>query len=61
MSAFDNIAGLFKAAIVYENLNQGQAKDSVRQKLKRKYQQLQFADSKKIIRPKYEAAMLLLK
>ena len=61
MSNFDNIAGIFNAAFVYENKTQGEAKDSVRQKLERKWKQLQFEKSKQIIRPKYKAAMLLLK
>lgn len=61
MSNFDNLPGVFKAAFIYENKTQGEAKDSVRQKLERKWRQLHFADSKKIIRPKYEAVMLLLK
>ena len=60
MSNFDNIAGIFKAAFVYENKTQGEAKDSVRQKLERKWKQLHFVHSKEIIKPKYEAAMLLL-
>jgi len=61
MSNFDNISGVFKAAFVYENKNQGEARDSVRQKLERKWKQLHFDNSKKIIKPKFEAAMLLLK
>lgn len=61
MSCFENITGVFKAALVYENLNQSKAKDSVRKKLENKWKQLHFNKSKKIIRPKYEAAMLLLK
>lgn len=61
MSNFDNIAGIFKAAFVYESKTQGEAKDSARQKLERKWKQLHFKNSKKIIKPKYEAAMLLLK
>ncbi len=60
MSNFDNISGIFKAAFVYENMTQDEAKDSVKQKLQRKYNQLHFEKSKDIIRPKYEAAMLLL-
>ena len=60
MSNFDNIAGIFKAALVYENKTQGEAKDSVRQKLERKWRQLRFKNSKKLIEPKYQAAMLLL-
>ena len=61
MSNFDNIAGIFKAALIYENKTQDEAKVSVRQKLERKWRQLHFENSKKIIKPKYEAAMLLLK
>lgn len=60
LSSFENIAGIFKAAFVFENLNQGEAKESVRKKLENKWQQLHFDQSKEIIRPKYEAAMLLL-
>lgn len=60
LSNFENIAGIFKAAYVYENQTQGEAKISTREKLKRKYNQLHFEESKKIIAPKYEAAMLLL-
>ncbi len=61
MSNFDNIAGIFKAAFVYENKNQCEAKESVRKKLENKYNQLHFEKSKNIIKPKFEAAMLLLK
>ncbi len=61
MSAFDNLSGIFKAAFVYENLTQDEAKKSVKMKLKNKWKQLHFEKSKQIVRPKYEAAMLLLK
>ena len=61
MSAFDNLSGIFKAAFVYENLTQDEAKESVKKKLENKWKQLHFEKSKQIIRPKYEAAMLLLK
>ena len=61
LSNFDNISGIFKAAFVYENLSQEQAKESVRTKLENKWKQLHFDSSKEIVRPKYEAAMLLLK
>ena len=59
MSNFDDIAGIFQVAFI-ENLDRGEAKDSVREKLERKWNQLHFENSKKIIKPKYEAAMLLL-
>jgi len=61
MSNFDNIAGIFKAAFVYEKLEQGEAIKSVRRKLQNKWNKLHFEDSKNIIKPKYEAVMLLLK
>ena len=61
ISNFENISGIFKAAFVYENLNQGEAKISVREKLQRKYEQLYLEESREIVKPKYEAAMLLLK
>ncbi|MDD4931003.1 MAG: HD domain-containing protein [Candidatus Colwellbacteria bacterium] len=61
MSNFDNLPGIFKAALVYEGLGQGEAKESVRKKLERKWEQLRFDDSKAMIRPKYEAVILLLK
>lgn len=61
MSNFDNIAGIFKAAFVYEGKNQSEAKDSARKKLENKWNQLNFENSRKILRAKFEAAMLLLK
>jgi len=61
MSSFDNISGIFKAAFVYENQNQGEAKASAMRKLENKWKQLHFEKSKQIIKPKYDAAMLLLK
>ena len=60
MSNFDNLSGIFKAAFVYENKSQDEARDSVRQKLERKWKQLHFEKSKSIIKPKFEAVMLLL-
>jgi len=61
LSNFDNIGGIFKAAFIYENKTQGEAKKSVKEKLERKWKQLHFEKSKKMVKPKYEAAMLLLK
>jgi len=60
MSNFDNLPGIFKAAYVDEGLTQPEAKKSAREKLARKWHKLQFAESKQLIQPKYEAAMLLL-
>ncbi len=61
ISTFDAIAGLFKAALVYEGKTQDEARKSVRQKLENKWNQLHLENSKRIVRPKFEAAMLLLK
>lgn len=61
LSNFDNVAGIFKAAFVYEGMDQREAKEATRRKLENKYNQLHFNNSKDIIRPKYEAAMILLK
>jgi uncharacterized protein len=60
MSNFDNIPGIFKAAFVYEGLEQGEGGRSVMQKLDNKWNKLHFEDSKDIIKPKYEAIKLLL-
>lgn len=59
LSTFDNISGIFKAAFIYEKLTQGEAQISVRQKLERKWNKLHFEQSKKLIKPRYDAAMLL--
>jgi uncharacterized protein len=59
MSNFDNISGIFKAAFIYENKNQEEAGKSVMKKLKNKWNKLHFEDSKKIIKPKYEAVLTL--
>ena len=60
MSAFDNLSGLFNAALVFEKKSQQEATISVGEKLERKRKQIHFDESKELIRPKYEAAMLLL-
>lgn len=60
LSAFNDLTGLFQAAFQYEKLPREDAKKSVRQKLQNKWKQLRFEKSKQIIRPRYEAAMLLL-
>ncbi len=61
MSAFNNIPGIFKAAFIYEGETQGEARESVRKKLQNKWKQLHFKKSKEIVKPQYEAAMLLFK
>ncbi len=60
MSSFDNIAGIFKAAFIYENKDQGEAKNSTKEKLEKKWKRLHFENSKKIIKPKFKAVMILL-
>lgn len=60
MSNFDNLAGIFEAALVYEEKTQNEAKRSAKRKLQNKWNQLHFDYSKKVIRPKYKAAMILL-
>ncbi len=59
LSAFDNISGLFKAAIFHEGLNQIHAKASVKQKLLNSWEKLS-PQAKLLIRPRYGAAMILL-
>jgi len=60
LSTFDYIHGPFLAAFVYEKLNQIQARKSVKQKYINSWNKLSFPESKEIIKPKYEAVMLLL-
>ncbi len=60
ISAFDHIQGLFFAAYISERRNQREARDSVRQKLINSWNKLCFPQSRELIKPKYEAAMLLL-
>lgn len=59
LSNFENISWIFKAAFVYENLDQWKAKIVVRTKLENKYKQLHFEKSKELIKPKYDAMELL--
>jgi uncharacterized protein len=61
MSNFDNLPGIFKVAYIDEGLTQPEARKSAREKLERKWKKLQLPESKILIKPKYEAAMLLLK
>lgn len=60
ISNIENVVGMFEAAFRYENLNQFEAKDSIKTKLNNKWNQLSFQESRELIKPKYEAAMLLL-
>lgn len=60
MSNFDNISGILKAALVYEKLDQNEARLSALKKIENKWRQLSFPESKKLLRPKYEALKLVL-
>jgi uncharacterized protein len=59
MSHFDDIGGLFKAAYVYEDLSRDEARRSVRSHLVNSFAKLS-PNAKDFIKPKFEAAMLLL-
>ena len=61
MSAFEHIEGLFKAALVYEKLDLDDTRKSIKQKLINSWNKLSSEEAKSIIKPKYEAVMLLLK
>lgn len=60
MVAFDSLSDLFGAAYICETKNKDEAKISVRNKLINKWNQLS-PDAKEIVKPKYDAAMFLLK
>ncbi len=60
LSSFDNIGGLFKAAFIYEKLDQKEAMRTVREKLENKWNQLSFPAAKEMVHPKYEAMKILL-
>ena len=59
LSAFDNVSGLFKAAIFCEGHDQIKAREEVRKKLQNSWVKLSD-DSKKFIQHKYLEAMILL-
>jgi len=61
LSTFDHITGPFLAAFVYEKRGQMDANNSVKQKFQNSWNKLQFQESREIIKPKYDAIMLLLK
>ncbi|HKL24458.1 MAG TPA: HD domain-containing protein [Candidatus Nanoarchaeia archaeon] len=60
MSNFDNLPGIFKASLVHEKKTQEESRKEVIKKLQNKYNQLS-EKGKKLIKPRYDAAMLLLK
>lgn len=59
LSNFDAVAGIFHAAYTTEGLGESEGKEAIVRKLQNKYNQLHFTESKRIIKPKYDAAMLL--
>ncbi|MAG07268.1 metal-dependent phosphohydrolase [Candidatus Pacearchaeota archaeon] len=59
MAAFDNIDGLFMAALVYEKRERVDARKSVLNKVINSYNKLS-PEAREMAKPKYEAAMLLL-
>jgi putative nucleotidyltransferase with HDIG domain len=59
MSHFDNIGGIFRAALNFENHDQLSANRAVKNKLTNSYKKLS-PKAKEIIKTKYDAAMLLL-
>jgi uncharacterized protein len=59
LSAFDNISGLFEAAIFHEGFSQMQAKIEVRRKLINSWQKISPI-ARKMVEHKYLAAMILL-
>ncbi len=60
MTVFDRIEGVFMGAFIYEKLDQAEARESVRKKIINSFNKLS-SEAQEIIKPKYEAAMLLLK
>jgi len=59
LSAFDNISGLFEAAIFHEGFNQMQARAEVKRKLMNSWEKLSV-NARKNVEHKYLAAMILL-
>jgi len=60
LSHFDDFPGLIIAAFIYEGKTRMKTRISVKKKLERDWEQLHFDISREIIKPKFEAAMLLL-
>ena len=60
LEAFSNIGKQFLATLVYENKSLEDSIESIKKKLRNKWNQLELEESKELIKPKYDAAMLLL-
>jgi len=61
MSAFDDIEGQFEASLVWEKKNRFEARKMVFKKLENSWNKLSFQESRDIIKPRYEAVIILLK
>lgn len=61
IDSFNRLSGLFEAAYVYEKLSREEARVSVKNKLENKWNQITLIEARELIKPKYDAAMLLLK
>ena len=60
LDSFDNMSKQFLITLVYEKKSLEEAKASVLRKLKNKWNQLEFKESKDMVRSKYEAALVFL-
>lgn len=61
MSHFDNVWELEKAELVLGKItDKSEVKKKVKEKLKQSWNKLSFQESKELIKPKYDAVMLLL-
>ena len=60
ISNFDMLPGAFYATLVVAKMTPIEAAKSVKKKLESKWRRLHFKESKELVRPKYNAAMLLL-
>ncbi len=56
---FDMLPGLFYVTLVVEKLTPILAAKSIKKKLENKWRRLHFNESKKLVKPKYQATMLL--
>ena len=60
LDAFSSLSKHFLTTLVYEKKQTKEAGISVKTKLQNKWNQLELEESRELIKPKYEAAMLLL-
>ncbi len=59
ISNFDNVVGILKTALVYENKTEPEARQEVLNKLERKWKQLNLESSREMLRPRMEAVKIL--